>query len=322
VAYRKGIDHYLMNDNYIEKKLELSFKIEFNLIDVLKLLLFCKKYKIEIVHSHTSKAMGIAALAKKFGGKFLHITTKRTVFPLKSKWSKAKYSSQYTDFVVGISQFVINTLEKELAYKLTKRKKVIFSAIENEPVNTPAHILRAELKLPEDAIVIGNTSAFTKEKNYQYFFDIAEKVVLKNKKIYFIAIGEGKEKSERVKYFEKNKNSNILILNFVENIKDYYNIFDAYFSPTLSEGLGSSFIKARSFNNFIYAYKLDALVEVMEKYQKVYWIENDDELVQHMISLKKKAIEQDPEDTYIKNFYSETYFKKYFDLYKKVLGEN
>jgi glycosyltransferase involved in cell wall biosynthesis len=297
-------------------KFIFNFSWEFNLFTCLKLLWITRKYKIDIVHSHTSKALGIGVITKLMGGGFKHITTKRTIFPLKNFWSKFKYSGIGLDRVIGISDHVLKCLRQEMGGLYFKQTDIVFSAIDESKLNSVEDYVCLKRGLDPSKIIIGNTSAFSSEKNYSDFFEIAKQVLRKRNDIQFVAIGEGQEKEYWKEQMSKERDlGQVLILDFDRNIDQYYYLFDYFLNPTLSEGLGTSFIHARKYRNFIFSPGVPSVDEVLADYTNKNPLYPLGKTIDWLISNAKKKPLHEAEDLYLRKFYPEYYAQRYIEIY-------
>ena len=95
--------------------------------------------------------------------------------------------------------------------------------------------IRNELMIADDDILVGNVGNFKKQKNHEYFINLAKNT--KDRKIKYLLIGDGILFNEiKAKAIEENLNA-ILFLGNVENVCDYYNAMDIFMMPSFFEGL-------------------------------------------------------------------------------------
>ncbi len=89
----------------------------------------------------------------------------------------------------------------------------------------------------EDKFVLGYVGRFRKEKNYLFLIDMLSCLKVKNKNAVLFCICSGKNQ-KFINYAKKNGvYENIILLEPVENIFDYYSAFDAFVLPSRNEGL-------------------------------------------------------------------------------------
>ena len=80
-----------------------------------KIKQFCKKYKIDIVHAHTSHAHSAMLYAGLMGASAKMILHRRVSFPVKDRWlARLKYRSKMISAIICISNDVKRVLEQTL----------------------------------------------------------------------------------------------------------------------------------------------------------------------------------------------------------------
>lgn len=112
--------------------------------------------------------------------------------------------------------------------------------------------LRKKLKL-EDKFVIGHVGRFCAQKNQKFLLEIFKELLMKNKNVYLILIGDGEDKQKIKDYIQNLDLTNrVKIIPPCENVNDYYQIFDAFVFPSLYEGLGIVLIEAQCTGLMVY----------------------------------------------------------------------
>lgn len=96
----------------------------------------------------------------------------------------------------------------------------------------------------DDKIVIGFIGRVDHQKNPGFILELAKRMAEKNKNIFFLVIGGGKDLN---KYSDLAKDlNNILFIGPKPNVSDYLNAFDIFVMPSHFEGLGIAAIEAQS----------------------------------------------------------------------------
>ena len=109
-------------------------------------------------------------------------------------------------------------------------------------------LVRSQLQIPNDATVIGHIGRFVPIKNHRLIVDVFESYHKKvNNQSYLILIGEGPE-YDRIQNLVKEKG----LINFVRmlgarsDVPHLLQIMDKFIFPSITEGLGISFIEAQA----------------------------------------------------------------------------
>jgi len=213
----------------------------------LDLLRIFKKYKFDIIHTHSSKTGFLGRIAARLAGtkKIVH-TVHGFPFhyaqPLPIRFFYQileKMVSPFCDNMV-----FVNNYEREFAikYKIVPSEKAvtIYNGIELD-----SNGFQSRAKIERNFFTIGSVLRFEKIKNIQNTIRAAIKVCKKNKQIKFVFIGDGK-------LFPKCKQTvadakledNIILPGWQNNISEWLSTFDAYLLYSIAEGLSISILEA------------------------------------------------------------------------------
>lgn len=98
--------------------------------------------------------------------------------------------------------------------------------------------LRRKWAIPENAYVIGHIGRFVNQKNHKKIIDIFEACYKKDRNTFLVLVGQGElyiEIKNMIK--EKSFENNIIMTGSLDNVFDYYSLFDVFLLPSLYEGL-------------------------------------------------------------------------------------
>lgn len=99
----------------------------------------------------------------------------------------------------------------------------------------------------ENKFVIGNIGRFSEQKNQIRILQIFKTLYEKNNNSVLILIGNGEEKQYIIdKSREYGIFENIIYMDAVKNVEDYYQVMDVFLFPSLYEGLGIVIIEAQT----------------------------------------------------------------------------
>lgn len=222
------------------------FKIphrQFSLIKYIQLLIFIRKKKILIIHSH-GKGAGIYSRLSKMFLPYLKIihTYHGIYYENKNPISKFFYLSterilsRLTDIFICVSQGEkIDAVDLRLC--IPERTVVIYNGIDM-PVND-------HLRLKKDPLesVVLHISRFDYFKNSRLVIEICEHINIHNPRIKFLLIGDGPEKHEIEELAKTKKLNNISFLGFQQQAGRYFHIADVCLSTSIKEGLPLTLIE-------------------------------------------------------------------------------
>jgi glycosyltransferase involved in cell wall biosynthesis len=217
--------------------LELPFG-GLNILAAISLRNYLLKNKVDLVHTHTANAHTVAVYANIFGANTSIIASKRTNFPIKSKF-KFKHAS--VKKILCVSEMIKTTTHK--ACPELKNLYTVYSGIDSQRFDCPQKDLKEIYSIDKNKVLVGNCSAITKEKDYFTFIDTAK--LLNNidqQKYHFIIIGSGALEDELKTYAKDMKN--ITFTGFLPNIHQLLKSLDVFLITSQEEGLGTSILDA------------------------------------------------------------------------------
>lgn len=106
--------------------------------------------------------------------------------------------------------------------------------------------LRRELRLPDNALIVGMVANFTRPvKGVDYFLQAIPGVVAKVPNVRFLLVGRGKNETEvRARASELGADSHLLMTGFRKDIDRFYRLFDVSVLTSLSEGLSLTLLES------------------------------------------------------------------------------
>ena len=204
--------------------------------------------RFDIVHCH----------APNYGAFYMHYAKKNGV----NVRILHSHSNRYADSKVNaIRNFLLFKIavknsnyylacSKEAGSFLFKRKKfeIMFNAIDFSKYKYNAikrEEIRKELNL-ENNFVLGNVGRLCKQKNQLFAIDVLKELLKQNSNSKLVLIGDGELKDKiESKISELKLENNVMLLDSMPNVNEYYNCFDAFLFPSTFEGLGIVLIEAQ-----------------------------------------------------------------------------
>lgn len=236
-----GIKSY---SNHIEKKASLFYYIR----QVLYLIRFCRKNKIDFLHSHLQHANFIASFASKI------ISAKTTIFR-----HHGNFSGKDSPVAFSKNQLLFDVIIDRLASKIVvPSDKLLASITADKRFTKDKYIVLpyiydfSKFDLPDHSIVEG----IRKEYSCDFLFIIssrliplkrpliAVKVVEELRKTYnvkLLVMDEGELKGSLEEYVTRNKlEETVFFIGFKSNFIDYYMAADVLLHPSCIEASNST----------------------------------------------------------------------------------
>ncbi len=228
-----------------------SFRRNISFMDIIafiKLYKIIKKYKFDIVHTHSSKSGFLGRFAARIAGvhKIIH-----TVHGFPFHYAQPKLVRFFYQFLEKIvSPFCdkvifVNDYERELAidYKIIKPENAltIYNGIDIKRIKL------AQRSNKNDNFVVGSVLRFEKIKNIINTVKVAIRVCKSNDRFIFHFIGDGKLLEDcRKMILEAGLEKRIILPGWKENINDLLADFDVFLLYSIAEGLSISILEAMS----------------------------------------------------------------------------
>lgn len=218
----------------VEMGREISFQKD--IVAIYKIRKLIKKYHPQIVYMHSSKAGGVGRIANLFIKNKVIYNPHGWAFNIIGSQIKRfiyinieKGLSAFTDTIVTVSKF-----EKEIAVQnsicTASKLKVIYNGIDIQSFkNTEASftINRVDLKIPEDAYVIGIVGRISRGKSVDTFLESAKLIKQQIPLAFFIIVGDGEDREEIESLIIRNELSgSVFITGWVTNPLEYIRLFD------------------------------------------------------------------------------------------------
>ncbi len=231
------------------------------------LLFSCNLYKIlnkepkyDAVHTHSSYHAGIELFVARMAGipiRINHIrcdllnTSQKPSLPKRIyqfimrnliKFSANKYVGVCDQ--AGKSMFGTNWLHN-------KKSQIVYSGIDFNQFN-PSKIynnkLRDDFKVPQNTKVIGHIGRFNVYKNHELIINVFYKLTKIDPNVMLILVGDGELLGKiKEQVISLNLQDKVIFTGIRQDIPEFIsNLFDVFFFPSISEGLGRVLIEAQA----------------------------------------------------------------------------
>ena len=268
------------------EQIEMTRAIGGNDLKVIKeVRALIRKYNPDIVYAHSSKAGAIARVAD--------IGLKNRCVYNPHGWAfnmrcSAKKKAMYTAIEKVAAPFCdkiicISDSEKKSALnkKICREDKlqVIFNGVDIEAYENGVHgaVKRRDLRIPEDAFVVGMVGRMSPQKAPDVFVKMAKKVKEKVPNAHFIIVGNGNQEAEIRKYAEDNGFAdNLHITGWVDNPMSYVELFDVACLLSRWEGFGLALPEYMMAGKPIVASRVDAIPNIIRDGENGLLVDVDD----------------------------------------------
>lgn len=301
----------------ILKEFFLPFRLFFNLLTLYKI---CKKYKIDILHSH-HRYFDLLAF---FVSKFINV---RTITTVHSKVTGRRWLSYKSDKIIAVAE----NIRKHLIHTFPingNNIKVIYNFIDPEEFNTKSgtHNLKSEMGLPEDSFVIGFIGRIDfEEKGIDILLKAFKNVSMKREDSYLLLIGEGKD-YEKTKQQIESGNLKAILINEVTDIKSFYDLIDLFVLPSRIDPFPMVMLEAGLMKRPFVGSNVDGIRELIDDMRNglLFKSNNQVDLESKMIKSidDKSLILRLGENLHIdvcKNFNAKVLNRKYEDIYRNLM---
>lgn len=234
------------------------------LLQYKRIIRYCKKYKIDLIHCHLPWAGFVGRLVyRKIGIPVIytehnmqeryHIATKII--------NKISFNSQC--LALGVSQDVTNSIKKNIQPKISV--KTLLNGVNTESFQpTGSSKIKEELGIPEDAIVIGNVAVFRFQKRLIEWLQVIKNIHHNNPRVFGIIVGAGPLEKEIKKVWKELELEDIVFFpGLKSDVKPYFEAMDIFMMTSSFEGLPIALLEAMSMECAIVSTDAGGIKEVI-----------------------------------------------------------
>lgn len=215
--------------------------------------------KIDVIHSHMYSFSGIILnVAKKVGTPVRIAHSHNTQDGYSTNLKRIVYRN-LTKRLINKNATDLLGCSRDACYSLfgktpdnDSRVKVIKNGIDIslykslKKVESKRNIIN-ELKLSENATIIGHVGSFTRQKNHTKIIEIFQEYLNINNDAYLVLVGDGPLKNEiENETLNRGLSDKVFFLGIRNDIPNLMSGFDLFLFPSLFEGLGIVLIEAQA----------------------------------------------------------------------------
>ena len=275
----------------------LSFKGLINRLAVIKksitsLKKIIQENNINIVYSNTTAVLSGIVVARKLHIK--HIWHVHEIIEQPKFFSKfISYFLKKSNDIIAVSQAVKNHWQQ---YLPDKKIDVIYNGIDYAPFLQSSDILKKELKLSDDKIVMGTIGRVHFWKGQDYFLRIAGELSKQYNNLVYVMIGDAfpgyeflYEKLKTIKE-EENISDVVYDLGFRKNVNELIQNFDIFIMPSIQQDpFPTVILEAMAASKAVVATNIGGAVEMIKNNETGILIPHNDvakaaKIISHLIS--------------------------------------
>ena len=199
---------------------------------IYKVLSICHRFKPDVVHCWGDLSLLFCGVSKLFY-RFKLLNSVIADAPskyainktpeVKKLYNRLTFSYYYSDYITS------NCKAGLVSYNAPEKiSQYIYNGFNYHRLNnlTDSSLIRKNLQLADNAIIIGMVAAFEQRKDYDTVIDVANELLAEVENCYFMLIGDGQLKSKIEDKVNPEFKSRVLFLGKINNVEDYINIFD------------------------------------------------------------------------------------------------
>lgn len=219
------------------------------LLNVFKVVRYVRRHRIQLIHAHLPWAGIVARLV------FI-LTRVPTVYTEHNKQERYHGVTAWVNKLTFNWQTAAIAVSEDVGLSIRKniRVRIPVSTILNG-VNVDAfdrsdyqgHLLKSELGLPHDAIIVGTISVFRFQKRLTEWLEVAAEISKQFPHVFFVIVGDGPLKNEVVaRRAELGLEKKVLMPGLQEEVRPWLSLMDIYMMSSVFEGLPIALLEAMS----------------------------------------------------------------------------
>jgi len=295
---------------------------------------FIKEQNIDLVHAHgtransnilwASKSLNIPVIYTVHGWSF-HPDQKPLIHKIRVLGEK--YLTSKSDLTISVSLSNQQTGKK---YISSFKSVIVNNGIDLQKFNPGKRYknIRAELHIPNEAILILFIARFTSHKQPLSLIKAFAAASLSNSQIHLLMVGDGDQKDQAIQLIDElNIGDRVTLQPFRQDVPDILSAADIFVLPSLWEGLPIGLLEAMAMGKAIIASNVDGTSEIINHKENGWLVSTKDlvsNLTKTLIELsggghKRKQLEQNAIATVTEKFNAVTMTREIEVIYKELL---
>ena len=303
---------------------EMNMVKQAHVVNIGKLVRIIRNEGIEIVSTHSSVDSWAGGIAAKLSGRKL-VRFRHNLYPVgRDPLTRLIYA--LPSKIVAIGDVIGEALGQ---YGVRPEKiSVIRSSVDAEKFEAEGEDLRREIGIPKDALVIGNTSTFTRVKGQEALLS-AFNAICRETPCRLLFAGRLNEESKK-KYLplvESGYRDRVIFLGHRDDIPRVLRTLDIFVYPSLLEGLGTALLEAMAMKRAVVASDIPTFTHFIRPGENGVLFSHDvpGDLAEKVIALlrdegMRRRLGEKARETVKRKFSSDVMIEKTEALYHAVLS--
>lgn len=306
----------------------LSFQGSLDISTIWSIKRICQEEKVDLVHAHSAKSHSLAVMSCVLGNTTPLIVSRRVDFPVRKNWmTQWKYNHPAIRKIICVSEAIEQIVRSSVHQP--EKCVTVYSGIDISRFKNSTGYLRRTYQIPDDIILIGNTSALATHKDYFTFIDTANIFCQYNISARFLIIGDGPDKESIQSYIiERDLQENVIMTGFLNNIPEILPELDIFLMTSETEGLGTSVLDAFACKVPVIATRAGGIPEMVihEKTGLLAEVKDARRMAAHLKRLidapdLKKSLVEKAYQHLLAHFTKEKMASRTLEIYREVLNE-
>lgn len=231
-----------------------------DLATIFRLVRALKRWRIDVIHTHSSRDGWIAGIAGKLAG----IPVVRTRH-LRTRIGGPFVYHRLADVVLAVSQNVADYLIGE-GVPATQVKTIPtgIDLTRFDPQRDGLNDVRAELRIPADATLIGIIAVLRRRKGHRFLIDAFANLLAEFPNTYLLIAGDGPQSENlRTQVRELGLEDRIILAGHRTDIPDVLAALDLFVLPSEEEALGTAILEAMAMGVAVAATDVGGIPEAL-----------------------------------------------------------
>lgn len=229
------------------KTYEVNMVKQAYLSTIPKLIQIIKNEKVDLVVTHSSVDSWAGGIAARLTRRKL-VRFKHNLYRVK-KDPPTRFIYSLPHRFIAVNNTAAEVL-KETGYIRPEKITRVYGSIDSEKFNPDKisnidkEALKHSLGIPQNALVIGNTSGFTEVKGQRYLLEAANKVFRDRNNIFLLLVGRIGKKEKIIGQIQTEFLRRVILPGLRTDIPLLLSIMDIFVFPSTVEAFGNSLIEA------------------------------------------------------------------------------